>query len=442
MRQLAWWVAFALMASMSSQAAANGREKRGVSLRHQPGNNATILFPSTYGVLLSTDDGATFHWMCEAAVGYGGTFDPDFAMTAGGHIYAGVPTGLRVTIDGGCTWTSVSDFDNQFVSQIEVASDGDIWVAFAAPTANGVAKSTDGGTVFAPTSLSRADALWASLKVAPSDPDRAYATGYDVNGVTFVYRTENGGASWVELPITDFTFPNPLPSPPHLLIEAVSPADPDVLFARVRRANPPTGDAIYRSVDKGASWTKVLDRNDEIPTVLVRASGTTVVAAGPLSGVSVSTDSGASFGAASSQPQMWCASERADGVVFSCGNDQAPDFFTLGRSTDLTAWQPVLRLSQVAGPLSCAPGTVQHDTCEVLEWPDLADALGVGGNTDAGPGGDGGVTVDAGPFDGGSPDAGNGGDGGGCGGCGAALFLIVYPGPFRAMRRRDLTRSR
>ena len=81
---------------------------------------------------------------------------------------------------------------------------------------------------------------------------------------------------------------------------------------------------------------------------------------------------------------MACIGERSDGDLFACGANWDPDLFALGRSTDGQGWDGILRFSEISGPLGCAPGTVQFDTCAALLWPALAEQFGIG-SADAGP---------------------------------------------------------
>ena len=43
---------------------------------------------TTFGLLVSHDDGCTFSWVCEQNIGYGGTFDPKYAIATDGTIFA------------------------------------------------------------------------------------------------------------------------------------------------------------------------------------------------------------------------------------------------------------------------------------------------------------------------------------------------------------------
>ncbi len=417
---------------------ANGRFPATVNVHDRPDDDQMLLLPVTFGLLMTKDNGASFRWVCEDAIGYGGTFDPDYAIAADGAIWATTFSGLKVSRDGGCVWSEIgAPLENQWVGDVEIGPDGTVWAATSSGgMPNDVFASKDGGATFASMGLFDDTAWWKSLRVAPGDAKRIYVTGYLVSQdlpdggmggpAALLRRSVDGGDTWEELPVADFAFG----SQPQLFIEAVSPSDPDIVFARVLGAVSPLGDAIYRSTDGGQSWERVLEMGDTISAFIVRADGDTVIAASvgrcaedPMDAtkgcVRISTDGGVNWAAAAQEPKMACLTERSDGVLFACGANWEPDNFALGRSTDGQTWEKVFRFSEMAGPLSCPAGTVQFDVCEALNWPSIAEQFGVGA-TDGPP--------DAGPK---VKDASEGS----CGGCNTsvALALLVLP-PWRRRR--------
>ena len=63
--------------TMVGSAAANGRAPNTSTINFRHGHETDIAAGLTFGLVFSHDNGATWHWMCEAAVGYGGMYDPD-----------------------------------------------------------------------------------------------------------------------------------------------------------------------------------------------------------------------------------------------------------------------------------------------------------------------------------------------------------------------------
>lgn len=420
----------AAVALFGDLALANGRFPASVSVQTRPGNSQGIYLGTTFGLLVSQDDGASFHWLCENSIGYGGTFDPKYAIATDGTIYATTFDGLRASKDGGCTFETVA-LDGQWVDAIEIGNDGTVWIATSSGgLPNDVFKSTDNGATFNSVGLLHPSAWWKSIRTAPSNPNRVYVAGYlvaaalDDGGVSppgvLAHRSDDGGMSWTPLSLTGIGFGNN----PQLRFEGVLPSNPDVVFVRAINANAPLGDAIYRSVDAGVSFTKVLDSQDTINAFAIREDGSMI--AGTINdGVYVSTDGGDSWNRPATQPLMACVTERDDGKLFACGANWDPDQFTLGSSGDAMTWTKVVRFSEIAGPLSCAPGTVQYDTCEAKLWPSLREQFGIG-KADAGANmGDPDASVTAPPENGGCCDSGSSGRGLSATVLGLAVLLLV-----------------
>jgi len=424
-----------------SLADANGRLPDGTSVRV---DGDKILFPSTFGLLTSDDDGASFQWVCEVNIGYGGTYDPDYAVSANGDIWATTFEGLRVSRDDGCTWETVNGSE-PFYSDVEIGPDGRIWAATASGGApNDVYVSSD-GVNFVGSNLLDPIIWWRSVRVAPSDADTLYVTGFklaqaDGNGgmlppEAHLRKSIDGGATWAELPVTDFTFG----SSPNLFVVAVAPADPNIVFARVLGARDPTGDDIYRSIDGGATWTLALSFQDFVNAFTILSDGLTVIAGtrGNCIGdepdnmkgcVQRSEDLGATWALATQQPKMGCIHEGQNGEVLACGANWEPDNFALGRSTDKgQTWSKIVRFSELAGPLSCPVESPQFE-CSALDWPSLCVQLGICDTVDAG-----GSANDAGE---GEDD---GGKGGGCFGCSSGTsglaLIVVLPILWRRRKR-------
>lgn len=417
-------LAAAAVFAVPSQGWANGRPPATVDI-HVPNTGLdTMINPATFGLLLSTDQGATFHWVCENAIGYGGTYDPDYDVGTDGSLYAASFDGLRRSGDQGCNWEIVGPFSDQnLVNDVHVAADGTVWAAAAAAEQNGVYRSAN-GIDYTRTSLDRDRAIWLSIGVATSDTDRVYVGGFQFpdpdpdagmpTTAPLLYRSLDGGANWEELSTAGFEF-GPTPRP---FIAGILPQQPDVLFVRSEQAVNGVGDIIYRSDNGGQTFTEVLRLDGRIRAFLVRRDGTTVIAGTVEAGVMISNDAGVTWSPAPSQPQMACIAETDTGELFSCGANGEPDFYALGQSSDASSWDKVYRFAEIVGPLECDPGTVQADTCAGL-WPDLAAVLGVPGFAiDAGPGG---AAVDAGVEGPGEK---------GCLGCnssGSAAVFLLFP---------------
>lgn len=378
------WILAAVLAP--SLAWANGRAPltNGVYLR--PGDDHALYVRSTFGLLVSHDDGCSFRWVCEKAIGYGGEFDPKYAVAADGTIFATTFTGLRVSRDGGCTWATATAelpvgtpgrIADLWIDALDLGPDGTLWVATAESAGtNNVYRSTDNGVTFTPGGLPSATIWWKSIEVARSQPQRIYVTGYQVaqEARAHLYRSDDGGGGWTEQPLpADLVFG----APPLVLVAAVDPADPDHLLLTSVGANPPSGDRLYRSTDGGGSFVEVLATTDAVRDVVFRKDGSVLVAT--LAGGTFEARGAQPFtrlGATSPNspdvqpPRLGCIAERPGGELIGCGANWQPDFMAVGRATDPLAWQKLFRFVELAGPLACPAGTTTQELCAPM-WPAL-----------------------------------------------------------------------
>jgi len=438
------------LAAAPGTARANGRMPASVNIHFAPNNDQDVYLQVTFGLLESHDGGATWRWVCEEAIGYSGTYDPDYDVSPTKALFATTFDGLMVRRDG-CVFQATS-LGADFISSVTIGPDGAVYAgaANASPPDSKIYKSTDDGVTFNPTGTTGAgdEASWKSIEVAPSDATRIYASGYRFPGAgqpkqITLYRSDNGGTSWTQLATTDFT----VSQYSDLIIAAISPDDPDLVFARVTyRAGAGVGDAVYRSTNAGASWTKVEEFDDQAPGVVVRklsgggtaATSANVVVATPFSGTWLSSNGGQTFTQASGGLQVSCMAEHA-GTLWACANNNPPDNMLLGKSTDATSWTKVVQYQDILGPTKCAAGTMQHDTCQLDRWCTLRTQFGIvpDETNSCAAGGDGVTGVDAAPM----------GDGGGSGkkGCScqagggagnAALMALAVLLPLLPRRRR------
>ncbi len=395
-RVIARLVSIALLLGLATSARANGRLPATVNVQCAAGDENFILLPATFGLLLSRDGGQSFQWVCEEAIGYGGTYDPDYAISAAGWIYATTFAGLRVSKDGGCTFeTLTTPFQNKWVGEIDFSSDGRLWATTSTGgTTNDVFVSDDGQS-FSSVGLEASDTWWLSLKAAPGQAGRLWVAGYkpaqpNIPATARLVRTDDGGKHWKELPVSDFK----LQPTSQIYLEAVANSDPDLVFARVFRAKEPEGDALYRSLDGGETWTQVLEMPRTIRAVLLRGDDKTLLAGSdlPCAGDDPKVQKGCvmiahdvdhpatpKFVATASQPKMACLTERPDGTLLACGSNWEPDRFGLGVSSDGASWEPIMRFADIAGPLECGAATVQSTSCARIQWPSLCEQLGLCG---------------------------------------------------------------
>lgn len=367
-------------------ASANGRAPATNGVFFRPGDANTLYVRSTFGLLVSHDDGCTFRWICEQNVGYGGTFDPKYLVATDGTIFATTFLGLRVSRDGGCTFTTATAeqvagtpgrIAEIWVNAIDLGPAGEVWVGTAdSGTTNAVYRSMDGGRTFEARGSMSPMILWKSIRVAPSDGMRVYAAGFEIAGspIGHFYRSTDAGATWVPSPLTGVMFG----TSPVLEVVGVDRTDADIVYLVSAESNANgDGDRLYRSGDGGATLSEVLATTAPIVDLIVR--DTTVMVA-TKTGVYRSTDRGLTFPAPTTPLAFQCLGQREDGRLYACGANWMPDYKAIGRSTDGASWDKVFRFVELEGPVQCPAGTPQADTCSAM-WPALQQQFGTTGPT-------------------------------------------------------------
>jgi photosystem II stability/assembly factor-like uncharacterized protein len=247
------------------------------------------------GILVSTNGGATwaltgasvFDRLAIAQIAVDPT-DSDTAYAAvndfadNGRPFAG-GTGIYRTHDGGQTWTNttaaIDQYDPYSAVVIDPNNPGTVYAAigdhFGDPYAtggNGVYKSTNGGNSWVklggglPTNAQTIGRI--TLALAPSDSQVLYASiagtgkpGSTAHGSLFkMMRSADGGATWADLTGGTPNYMSYQGDFDTTLI--VDPANPAVVYAG-GAAGPAFGEpsALIRSTDGGVSWTG-LDRTD------------------------------------------------------------------------------------------------------------------------------------------------------------------------------------
>jgi hypothetical protein len=380
-------LALALLVALPVAAWANGRPPATNGVFFRPGDNQSMYVRTTFGLLISHDDGCHFNWVCEQNLGYNGSFDPKYAIATDGTIFATTFAGLRVSHDAGCSFTVATSelptgdtnrIADKWIDALDIGPTGEVWVGTSDNgLPNDVYFSTDGGATFSHRGMQSPTTFWKSVKIARSDAKRVYITGYQVAGTlpdggamsptAHFLHSDDDGASWSESAMAGVMFG----STPIVYAVAVDATNKDIVFMMSRGANPPSGDRLYRSTDAGVTFAEVLASSQPILDVVIRDANTVAVATGA-GGSYISTTSGASFTPMANAPQLGCLGQRGDGQLIGCGANWEPDYKAVDRSTDAATWSKVFRFVELDGPLQCPAGSAEQDMCAPL-WPGLRD---------------------------------------------------------------------
>jgi photosystem II stability/assembly factor-like uncharacterized protein len=173
--------------------------------------------------------------------------------------------GIYRSDDGGKDWKNLGLRKSEHIGRvvidprdskvIYVAAEGPLW----GPGGDrGLYKSTDGGKNWKPVLTISENTGVVDVQLDPSNPDIVYAAAYQRRRHVFtfidggpesaIYKSTDAGTTWNKMS-------SGLPSVDLGRIGlAVSPADPNVVYATVEAADGKGG--IFRSSDKGATWQR------------------------------------------------------------------------------------------------------------------------------------------------------------------------------------------
>jgi len=186
----------------------------------------------------------------------------------------GYGDGVYKSIDGGKSWKNMGLKTSEHIGMIAIdPRDAKVvYVAAQGPLWNpggdrGLYKTTDGGATWTCVLAISENTGVNEVHFDPRNPDVLYASAYQrrrhvwalINGgpESAIYKSTDAGKTWNKLT-------NGLPSEDLGRIGlAVSPADPDVVYAIVEAANKAGG--VFRSIDAGANWEKRSDYMTDSP---------------------------------------------------------------------------------------------------------------------------------------------------------------------------------
>src|SRR5678815_5720190 len=165
MRRLALFVVIA-----AGIAHANGRAPQTIGIYPEPGDPSTFYLATTFGLFVTHDEGCTMYWMCEQSIGYGGTWDPAYAVGSDGTVFATTFKGLRVSRDGGCTFTTATAelaandpnrIADIWIDAVDIGPTGEVWVGTAeSGHTNDIFMSMDNGVTFTSRGMLSPEIWW------------------------------------------------------------------------------------------------------------------------------------------------------------------------------------------------------------------------------------------------------------------------------------------
>ncbi len=224
---------------------------------------------------------------------------------AGGPVYSGAignsspsviylapyatPSPILRSTDGGNTWEfTPASLSTHPQDMIVHPQNPDVVYAL---TGSVIYKTTNGGTSWSVVSLPTS-CYFRAMAINPLNPDQIYVAGYNYSGGSYrtaLARSTNAGANWTMF-LCDTTTPS------YSYSVAVDPQDTSVVYVGGYRSGSVT--MLYRSQDKGETWEELnLGVNGYYPYAIhISPINNNIIIVGTYtSGIYRSTDRGASW---------------------------------------------------------------------------------------------------------------------------------------------------
>lgn len=283
------WVGWALAvvgATWSATGRANGRFPRALHLVEDACDPDHLVLAATFGLASTFDRGAHWYHTCERAFslqeGYNG--DPLVMLMGNGALLVNAQTGIYTSPSQSCGFTGSLVAPSQSIADFTVSRKGGE-VALAVVSDFGGAspvqqlrQSRDFGASWEPVGKPLPANIIYTVDVAPSDPNRIYATGIGANDQGVLLRSNDRGATWTSTPLADTNSD----AAPYLA--AVHPSDPNKIFVRTdawtnRLVVDTAADALLYSDDGGATFKTVIEpRRAKLLGFALSPDGQTVLA--------------------------------------------------------------------------------------------------------------------------------------------------------------------
>jgi hypothetical protein len=341
-----------------------------------------IILATNFGVILSSDAGATWLWSCETEGNAYGTLY-QAAPAPRDRLFTLASQTLAYSDDSTCSWkTGGGALAAQPVTDAYAdPNDADHVLAIGAPaSAYSLYESRDGGATFgAPLYTAPADTAIHGVEIAQSDPMTIYMAMTSPMAAPLLARSTDGGAHFS---VSDLSADL---GAGWLRIIAVDPEDPSRVLLRFLGLN---DQSLALTTDGGVRVSKPVTVDGTFTSFVRLPSGTMLVGAmvegSTAPALFRSRDRGASFEQVASPPSIRALSQR-NGIAYAAA-DNFDDGFALGTSADEgETWQGLLRYNQVQGILPCLSSRCRaacQTEVDISLWPQAvcgAAVTGIGG---------------------------------------------------------------
>ena len=135
----------AMAVTLAPAARANGRFPRAERLIEHPSDPNQLVLGATYGLLVTRDRGANWHFVCEASFAHEPSYmgDPLLDYLGDGSLIVGVQSSMSVSSDQACDWIpTLREADAFLVDHAVAKSNRSTIVAATTISTGGMMKST------------------------------------------------------------------------------------------------------------------------------------------------------------------------------------------------------------------------------------------------------------------------------------------------------------
>jgi len=322
-------------------------------LAQQPGAPGHFAAGTSFGLVLSDDDGASWRWVCPEAIGLG---NPDLTavhVSSSGALLAGAFAGLFTSVDRGCTWTPSSTLDAG-VSELHSSGAALFAASSRYGATNRVWRSADEGATFAETPIASALELYTAVRSAPSRPQRVYVSAWWFEPVAteYLYVSDDGGDTFERFDL-GAAMPRKVDGGYErgsFRVRAVHPTDPDRLWADLLLDDDSRHTLLLESYDRGRHWASRLHLEQPINSMEIEPGGRTLWV-GTRDRLWRSTNHGETFEPFEERAPVACVA-RLGGRTYKCGWPDT-DGFAYARDDGSGSWSDFLAWPRVTGAASC-----------------------------------------------------------------------------------------
>jgi hypothetical protein len=360
-----------LFSASQRRAGANSRYPAANQLVVDPKDSHHLVVRSTFGVMESADQGSTWSWICEGAVGIAQGGDPGIAVTSNGTVLVGLETGMSLSTDRGCHWDrarlsglNITDVSvDRAMPSIAVASASNASVADVHYFSQ-VQRSMDDGQDWLTVGPRLDDFYTLTIDVAPSD-GRLYLSGILTNFTPAIQRSDDGGMTWQRQSLA-------MGDSRGGYLAAIDKENSSILYVRATASDVRAVDSLLVSRDAGQSWTEIFSTAGGLLGVALSPDGSKIAAGGPSAGLSIARTTDFTFEKVS-ETVVKCLSWTIEGL-YVCG-DNVLDGFAVGLSRDDgVSISPLLKFETLV-PVNCGGGTPVDTECPPA-WPSVAATIG------------------------------------------------------------------